>query len=390
MHRDIISFIKSIYPDENPVPLHAPRFWGNEKKYVLDAIDSTFVSTVGEYVDCFEKMICDITNARYAIATVNGTSALHVALKLVGVKPDEEVLTQPLAFIAIANAITYCNAEPIFLDVDQETLGLSPEAIINFLELKTRRDNGNCYNILTGKRIAACVPMHTFGHPCRIDEIVKICANFHIPVIEDAAEAIGSFYKGKHTGLFGNMGIFSFNGNKTVTCGGGGAIVTNDELLAKKAKHVTTTARVSHPYEYVHDEIGYNYRLPNLNAAMACAQLEQLNGFSIKKREIAQRYADFFKSIEIPFIQEPKNSRSNYWLNAIILHDPKAINEFLATSNNSGVMTRPCWRLMNKLNIFKDCMTDELKNAQWFEDRLVNIPSSVPHSPLKVKEEISR
>lgn len=373
----IINFIKSIYPDENPVPLHAPRFSGNEKEYVNDAINSTFVSSVGKYVDRFEEMICEITGARFAIATVNGTCALHTALKLTSVQTGDEVITQPLSFVATANAISYCGAKPIFLDVSRETLGLDPIALEDFLKSNTRIKNQNCYNNVTGKRIGACVPMHTFGHPCQIDSIAEICERYHIPLIEDAAESIGSTYRGRHTGTIGLFGICSFNGNKTVTCGGGGAIVTNHETLAKKAKHITTTAKVPHPYEYVHDITGYNYRLPNLNAALACAQLEQLESFVGDKRELARLYQDFFNSINIPFIREPANAQSNYWLNAIILPDRKTRNGFLKLTNEAGVMTRPLWRLLNKLEMYRDCRTDTLTNARWFEERLVNIPSSV-------------
>ena len=373
----IIDFIKSLYPNENPVPLHAPRFIGNERKYVIDAIDSTFVSSVGRYVDQFEEMICEIVGARFAIATVNGTCALHVALKLAGVRPDDEVITQPLSFVATANAISYCGARPIFLDVNRETLGLDPEVLENFLKASARMKNGTCYNGITGNRITACVPMHTFGHPCRIDVIADICERYNIALIEDAAESLGSIYKDKHTGTFGLFGIYSFNGNKTVTCGGGGAIVTNDEALAKKAKHITTTAKLPHPYEYIHDLTGYNYRLPNLNAALACAQLEQLNFFIEKKRELASRYQGFFKPLDIQFIHEPEHAHSNYWLNGIILLDKKTRDEFLKETNEAGVMTRPIWRLMNKLEMYKDCQTDALENAQWLEDRVVNIPSSV-------------
>jgi len=373
----IIDFIKSLYPDENPVPLHVPRFPGNERKYVIDAIDSTFVSSVGKYVDRFEEMICEITGATYAIATVNGTCALHIALKLAGVEQGDEVITQPLSFVATANAIAHCVAKPIFLDVERETLGLDPVALGNFLKSNARIKDGNYYNSVTGNRIAACVPMHTFGHPCQIDEIAEICNLYHIALVEDAAESLGSTYKGQYTGTFGLFGIYSFNGNKTVTCGGGGTIVTNDENLAKKAKHITTTAKISHPYEYVHDMTGYNYRLPNLNAAFACAQLEQLNFFIDRKRELAETYKTFFEFLGIPFVYEPDHARSNYWLNAIILQDSKTRDEFLKTTNEAGVMTRPIWRLLNKLDMYKTCQTDALTNAKWLEERLVNIPSSV-------------
>ena len=374
---EIIDFIKSLYPNDNPVPLHAPRFTGNEKKYVLDAIDSTFVSSVGKYVDRFEEMICEITGAVFAVATVNGTCALHIALKLADVQPGDEVITQPLSFVATANSIAHCGAGPIFLDVERETLGLGPSALKSFVQAHSRIRENACYNKTTGNRIAACVPMHTFGHPCRIDEIAAICNHCHIPLVEDAAESLGSFYKGKHTGTFGQFGVYSFNGNKTVTCGGGGAIVTNDKTLAKKAKHITTTAKVPNSYEYVHDMVGYNYRLPNLNGALACAQLEQLSAFLKNKRELARRYQEYFESLDIPFIKDLEHGRSNYWLNAIIMPDRKTRDEFLKATNEAGVMTRPIWRLMNKLEMYKDCQTDDLINAQWLEDRVVNIPSSV-------------
>lgn len=373
---EIIHFIKSLYPDENPVPLHAPRFIGNEKKYVIDAIDSTFVSSVGEYVDRFEEMICEITGAKYAIATVNGTCGLHVALKLVGVQSGDEVITQSLSFVATANSVVHCRANPIFLDVEK-TLGLDPVALGDFLKSNTRIKDETCYNSITGNRIAACVPMHTFGHPCRIDEIAEICNHYHIALVEDSAESLGSLYKGKHTGTFGLFGIYSFNGNKTVTCGGGGTIVTNDETLAKKAKHITTTAKLPHPYEYVHDTVGYNYRMPNLNAALACAQLEQLDRFIENKRELARKYADFFKEKDFKFITETQEARSNYWLNTILLPELNTRNEFLEATNAVGVMTRPAWNLLNTLEMYKHCQTDDLKNARWLEERVVNIPSSV-------------
>jgi len=374
---EIIKFIKEIFPGTDFVPLHEPRFAGNEKRYVLDCINSTFVSSVGEYVDRFEEMICEITGARHAIATVNGTCALHIALKLAGVQSGAEVITQPLTFVATANSIAHCGARPIFLDVERETLGLDPTALKSFLQAHARVRENVCRNKTSGNRIAACVPMHTFGHPCRIDEIAEICNHYHIALVEDSAESLGSLYKGKRTGTFGQFGVYSFNGNKTVTCGGGGVMVTNDEALAKKAKHITTTAKLPHPYEYVHDMTGYNYRLPNLNAALACAQLEQLGAFIENKRELARRYQEFFESLDIPFIKEPRHTRSNYWLNAIIMPNRKTRDEFLKVTNEAGVMTRPIWRLMNKLEMYKDCQADALTNAQWLEDRVVNIPSSV-------------
>jgi len=374
---EIIRFIKRIFPRLDFIPLHEPRFYGNEKKYVIDAIDSTFVSSVGEYVDRFEEMVCEITGSKFAVATVNGTCALHVALKLAGVQPGDEVITQPLSFVATANAISYCGAKSIFLDVERETLGLAPAALENFLKSNTHMKNVTCYNNVTGRRIAACVPMHTFGHPCHIDAIADICKRNNVVLIEDAAESMGSTYKSQHTGTFGSFGIYSLNGNKTVTCGGGGVIVTDDETYAKTAKHITTTAKMPHPYEYVHDMTGYNYRMPNLNAALACAQLEQLDFFIENKRELARRYQEFFEPLRIQFIHEPENSRSNYWLNAIILPNRETRDAFIKTTNEAGVMTRPIWRLLNKLEMYKDCRTDALANAQWLEERVVNIPSSV-------------
>ncbi len=359
------------------IPLHEPRFIGNEKKYLNDCIDSTFVSSVGKYVDTFEKEFAKTVGSKYAIATVNGTAALHISLILADVKKDDEVITQPLTFIATCNAISYIGAKPIFVDVDLDTMGLSPDSLKLFLENNCEIKENTCVNKTTGKIIKACVPMHTFGHSCRILEINNICDKWHIKLVEDAAESLGSYYKNKHTGTFGKVGAFSFNGNKIITSGGGGVIVTDDESLAKRAKHITTTAKISHPYEYAHDEIGYNYRLPNINAALLVAQLEQLERFLVSKKELATKYKDFFSNLDINFIEEPKNSKSNYWLQAILLNDINQRNEFLEFSNKNGVMTRPIWKLMNELEMFKDCQKDDLKNAKYLEERVVNIPSSV-------------
>ena len=369
--KKIIDFIKTLYK-KNIVPLHEPVFIGNEKKYVNECIDSTFVSSVGEFVEKVEKEFAKYVKSQYAIAVVNGTSALHIALEVIGVKNNTEVITQPLSFIATANAMKYCKADPIFLDVDLDTLGLSPKALKDFLEKNCILKNNQCINTNTNKVIKACVPMHTFGHPCRIDEIVSICNEWNIEVVEDSAEALGSFYKNKHVGTFGKVGIFSFNGNKIITSGGGGMVVTDDEYIAKKIKHLTTTAKVPHPYEYIHDAIGYNYRMPNINAALLLAQLENIDLFLNKKRELAKIYNDFFKSIDIKFITEPKNAKSNYWLNAIMIDNKK---EFLKYSNKNGVMTRPIWRLINKLDMYKNYQTDLLKNANYLEKVVVNIPS---------------
>jgi perosamine synthetase len=376
--KSIVSFIKSLYPAQEFIPLHAPLFIGNERKYVLDAIDSTYVSSVGEYVNKFESVVCQITGAKYCTAIVNGTSALHMALLLADVKSNDEVLSQSLTFIATCNAISYLGAKPIFVDVDNDSLGMSPNALLYYLENNTQKKaDGFTYNKHTQKRIKACVPMHTFGLPGRIDEIADICRSFNIVLVEDAAESMGSYYKNKHTGVFGSMGTFSFNGNKTITCGGGGAIVTDDPIIAKRAKHLTTQAKEPHPWAFVHDEIGYNYRMPNLNAALACAQLEQLEAFVNDKRRLAQEFSIFFKEIGIEFITEIADSKSNYWLNCILLKDKEEREEFLKYTNSNGVMTRPTWELMHRLPMFDSAERGDLSNSVWLADRLVNIPSSV-------------
>ena len=322
MFKEITDFLRAHYAQpEGFLPLHEPRFTGNEKLYLNEAIDSTFVSSVGQYVNRFEALMCEITGAKYAVATMNGTAALHVALLMAGVNRDEEVITQPLSFIATANAISYTGASMVFIDVDRDTMGMSPKSLEAFLENETSVDaEGQRVNKVTGRRIAACIPMHTFGFPCRIDEIAEICSKYGVVLIEDAAESLGSYYKNRHTGTFGLLGAFSFNGNKVVTCGGGGCVVTNDAELAKKAKHITTTAKVPHPWEYVHDSIGYNYRLTNLSAALACAQLEQLNDFVENKRATAEAYRQFFLG-KYPLAEELPQAKANYWLNAILLND---------------------------------------------------------------------
>jgi len=378
IYQKIVDFIRSLYnKNEGPVQLHEPHFMGNEKKYLDDCIDSKFVSSVGKYVYLFEQRISGITGAKYAIATVNGTAALHIALILSDVSSEDEVITQPLTFIATTNAIAYTGAQPVFVDVDKDTLGLSPEKLNHFLKKNVVYKDGESRNKLSGKRIRACVPMHTFGHPCKIDEIKEICENYGIFLVEDAAESIGSLYKNQHTGTFGNFGILSFNGNKIITTGGGGMILTNDAGKAKLAKHITTTAKVPHPWEYNHDMLGYNYRLINLSAALGCAQLEQLDNFLANKRELAQIYCDFFKEIGIKFVKEPDFSRSNYWLNAVILNNRQQRDDFLTYTNSKGIMTRPAWTLMTKLKMYEHCNRDNLDNSYWIEDRLVNIPSSV-------------
>ena len=377
MYEDTIDFIRSIYGSERVIPLHEPRFIGNEKKYLNDCIDSTFVSSTGKFVDEFEEKIAKYTGAKYAVATSNGTSALHIALLLANVAKNDEVITQPLTFVATCNAISYCGANPIFIDVDKETMGLSPLSLQAYLKKNAFIKNQQCINNNTGRVIKACVPMHSFGQPCRIDEIKEICEKYHISLIEDAAESLGSFYKNKHTGTFGQMGIISFNGNKIITAGGGGCIITDDETLAKKAKHLTTTAKVPHKWKIAHDAIGFNYRMPNLNAALLVAQLEQLDGFLENKRLLANKYKEFFKKSDIMFVTELENSKSNYWLNTIILKDRQQRDLLLDEANSKGVMVRPIWVLMNKLSIFKNAQNGDLTNTEWLEQRVVNIPSSV-------------
>lgn len=377
MCKKTVDFIKELYQTEQFIPLHEPIFMGNEKKYLEECIDSTFVSSVGKFVDRFEEMMADYTGAKKAVVCVNGTNALQLALLLVGVERDDEILTQALTFIATANAISYCGAHPVFLDVDKETMGLSPDAVEKWLENNAVLKDGVCYNKTTGRRIKGCVPMHTFGHPVRIDKLISVCEKYQIELVEDAAESLGSYYKGKHTGTFAKVGILSFNGNKTITTGGGGMLLFNDEDLAKHAKHLTTQAKIPHAWEFAHDEIGYNYRMPNLNAALGCAQLEQINKILDSKRNTAKSYQGHFANTDIVYFTEPKDCQSNYWLNAVILRNKEERDTFLKYTNENGVMTRPIWQLMNRLPMFKECQTDELTNSIWFEERVVNIPSSV-------------
>ena len=378
MFDEVIAQIRSFFPGRDFIPLHEPKFIGKEKEYLAATIDSTFVSSVGKFVDRFEEMLRDYTGASHAVATVNGTSALHAALLVAGVAAEDEVITQPLTFVATANAISYCRAHPVFLDVDRDTLGLSPAALRDFLEEHTEQSGNVRRNKTTGRRISACVPMHTFGHPCRIEEIAELCREHNLFLIEDAAESLGSTRNGKQTGTFGALGVYSFNGNKTITCGGGGAIVTDSKALAAHAKHLTTTAKKPHPYLYEHDEIGFNYRMPNLNAALACAQLENLDRFLADKRALAALYRDFFSTQRaIDFVAEPEGTRANYWLNAILLKDRTTRDLFLTESNEASVQTRPAWTLLNRLEIYSHCQTDELANAAWLAERIVNIPSSV-------------
>ncbi len=362
------------------VPLHAPTFSGNEKKYLDECIDSTFVSSVGAFVDRFERDIAEYTGARRAVVCVSGTNALHMALMLASVERDDEVLTQSLSFIATCNAISYIGAHPVFIDVDYDTMGLSPAALREWLEKHTVKDAGKVLrNKSTGRRVKSVVPMHTFGHPCRIDEIASICDEYCLELVEDAAESIGSFYKGKHTGTFGRIGAISFNGNKTITTGGGGMLLFNDEKLADLAKHLTTQAKVPSRWEFIHDHIGYNYRMPNINAALGCAQLEEISGFLASKRKTAEIYREFFASEPggIKFMAEPTESVSNYWLNAIAFPTREERDRFLQYSNDHGVMTRPIWELMWRLPMFEHCERDSQTNTVLLADTIVNLPSSV-------------
>ncbi|MCX7735834.1 MAG: LegC family aminotransferase [Candidatus Kapabacteria bacterium] len=377
MNNILTQFIRKIYNSKEFIPLHAPKFLGNEKKYLNECIDTTFVSYVGAFVTKFEEMTRDFTGSAYAVATSSGTTALQIALQIAGVRQGDEVITQPLTFVATCNAIVHSGGTPVFVDVELDTLGMSPEKLSDFLnEFAIIKDDGQCYNKASGKRISACVPVHIFGFPARIDQIVEICNKYNIPVVEDAAESLGSFYKDKHTGTFGKLGILSYNGNKTITTGGGGMIITDDETLAARAKHITTTAKKPHPYEFVHDEIGYNFRMPNINAAVGVAQMEYIDRILENKRQTAMLYKEFCEENGIKFLTEPKGAFSNYWLNTIVLRNLDERNEFLKFTNENGVMTRPIWRLMNKLPMFEQCQSGNLDNSLWLEERVVNLPSS--------------
>ena len=376
----LIRFVRDQYSSDGFIPLHEPVFSGNERKYVAEAIDSTFVSSVGAFVDRFERDVAAYTGSPRAVATVNGTAALHVALRLAGAQSGDLVITQPLTFVATCNAISYCGARPVFVDVDRHTLGLSPAALAAWLETEARIDDeGVCRHRADGRAIRACVVMHTFGHPANLDGLLAVCQRWRLPLVEDAAESLGSFYRGRHTGTFGQIGTLSFNGNKILTTGGGGMVLAGDRL-GDRAKHLTTTAKQPHPYEYVHDEVGYNYRLPNLNAALGCAQLEELERFIAAKRRLAQAYSEHLAGSSLQFVTEPPDCRANYWLNAAICESRADRDALLKATNDRGVMTRPIWALMNHLSIYSDCVRGDLSNAEWLEARVVNLPSSVPQA----------
>lgn len=374
---EIISFIKALYPDMNPVLLHCPQFLGKEKEYLAECIDTKFVSYVSHFVTDMEEHIKRITGAKYAVAMVNGTEALHMAIISAGINPGEEIITQSLTFAATSAAIVHCGALPVYIDVDKDTLGMSVVALKNYLETNTEQKNGKCYNKKSGNVISACIPMHTFGHPCRIDEIAALCQEHNIILIEDSAESIGSLYKGKSTGTFGKVGILSFNGNKCVTTGAGGMLISDDEALAERAKYISTTAKRPSKWEFFHTEAGYNLRMPGTCAAIGAAQLEYFDETIKNKRETAALYQKYFAEIGIECIREPENARSNYWLNAIILQDRAEREEFLEYANSNGVQCRPIWTLMHKMPPYEKYERTELPNSQWLEDRVVNIPSSV-------------
>ncbi|KQA29408.1 LegC family aminotransferase [Vibrio paracholerae] len=372
----LVEFVRDQYQTQEFIPLHAPTFAGNEKAYVMETIDSTFVSSVGKFVDELERKMEVFTGSARAVATVNGTAALHAALYMAGVERGDLVVTQALTFVATCNALYHMGAEPIFVDVSPVSLGLCPKAVNAFLEEHAQVTEVGCIHKQTGRRIKAIVPMHTFGHPVELDELIAVCLKWHITLVEDAAESLGSFYKGKHTGTLGEFGAVSFNGNKIITTGGGGMVLCKTQQQGARTKHVTTTAKVPHPYEFVHDEPGFNYRMPNLNAALGCAQMEVIEQHLKQKRELAECYSEFFKGTDFKFVAEPDYAQSNYWLNAIICPDKESREQVITQTNASGVMTRPVWQLMNRLPMFKDCITADLSTSEWLDARLVNLPSS--------------
>lgn len=378
-HNALINHVREIY-GTNPIPLHRPVFEGSERELLIECINSNFVSSVGALVSEFEEKVAAFAGRRFGVATVNGTAALHTSLILAGVEQGDEVISQALTFIATCNAVKYIGATPVFVDVDKDTMGMSPDALRCWLDANALQKGGRTVNRYTGSRIAACVPMHTFGLPLRIAEIAGICEEFGIPLIEDAAESLGSYVGSRHTGTFGKIATLSFNGNKIITTGGGGMILTDDEELARRAKHLTTTAKIPDPWEFIHDEVGYNYRLPNLNAALGCAQMEKLPIMLAIKAEVANRYRQFCASNDLHFVEAPAGTVPNFWLNAILLEDRSTRDALLQASNAVGVMTRPIWRLMNDLPMYRDCQHDGLENSRWLVDRVINLPSSVPES----------
>lgn len=383
MNDELVELAKRIknicpVPEKDFIPLHEPTFTGNEQKYVVDCIKSGWVSSVGSYVDEFERLLAEFTGVKRAVAVVNGTAALHIALKIVGVQPDDEVLIPSLTFVATGNAVVYCGAVPHFVDVSKTTLGIDPFKLEDYLKEVATVKNNVCVNKQTNRIIRAIVPMHTFGHPVDLDPLLDICERWKLIMVEDAAESLGSYYKGIHTGNFGKVSAMSFNGNKIVTTGGGGAILTNDEKLADYAKHLTTTAKLPHRWKYEHDELGYNYRMPNINAALGCAQLEQLEDFIEKKRQLVSKYEQLIEDYEgIKLFKEPEFARSNYWLQTLIFDEKMYdINQVLETLNNHNVMSRPVWKPLHLLNSFQNCPKADLSVTEQLQHQIVNVPSS--------------
>lgn len=374
-----VAKVREIYGTDKTIPLHAPTFSEREKDAVVKAVESTFVSSVGPDIEQFERDIASVTGAKRAVAVSSGTAALHVALFVQGVKRGEEVITAPITFVATCNAIAYCGADPVFVDVDSDTLGLSPIFLAQFLEeFGEIRDDGFCWNTASNKKIRACLPVHNLGHPARVEEIATICQKYNIAVVEDAAESLGSFQRARHTGLVGAIGTLSFNGNKIITTGGGGALITDNLELAEKIRHITTTAKKPHPWLFQHDQIGFNYRLPNLNAALGIAQLTRLDDFLAKKRRLTQVYREWFANQPaVDFFLEPEGARSNYWLNAVALTDRHERDRFLEVTNEAGVMTRPMWTPMHTLPMYSKCQRTSLANAEQIASTFVNVPSSV-------------
>ncbi|QRG78252.1 LegC family aminotransferase [Citrobacter sp. R56] len=372
----LVAFIRDIYKTNGVIPLHAPVFSEKERINVTDTIESSFVSSVGNYVGEFERRIEAFTGSSRAVATVNGTAALHAALYMAGIKRNDLVITQALTFVATCNALYHMGAQPVFVDVSKTSLSLCPRAVEAYLQEHAVLTELGCYHKRTGQRIKAVVPMHTFGHPAELDELLLLCQQWHLILIEDAAESLGSFYKGQHTGTVGEFGTLSFNGNKIITTGGGGMVLCRRVEQGVHTRHVTTTAKVPHPYEFFHDEPGFNYRLPNLNAALGCAQMEALPTFLKQKRALAHHYAAFFRGQDCQFVREPGYASSNYWLNAIICESETQRDALLTETNASGVMTRPVWKLMHRLPMFAGALRGELKVSEWLESRVINLPSS--------------
>ena len=376
MYDSFIRFVRELYQTNEDIQLHVPVLTDGDKTAVCDVIDSTFVSSVSAYVGKFEQRLCDFTRSPYAVSVVNGTAGLHLALHLSGVKRDTEVITQSFSFVATGNAVLYTGATPVFVDISSDTLGMSPTALSNFLEEHAESREDGTYNKLTGRCIRACVPMHTFGHPCEIDKIIDICKQWRIVVIEDAAEALGSFYNNIHCGCFAKQGVLSFNGNKTITTGGGGAILLDSSIAAERSRHLSTTAKKPHAWEFVHDRLGFNYRLPGLNAALGYSQMDSLEGLLKEKRRIALSYKEWANDNGFDFVTEPRNAQSNFWLNTLLMENKQQRDAFLKYTNQRGIMTRPPWNPLHTLPCFAKCVCGDLTITRDLADRAVNVPSS--------------